>query len=151
MLVERPAGAATNSARIGEPVEYDDTDLRYGFVKNLEKKYGHDEIVGKDGTTIYKQKNANITAFDYEELFPEVFDVDLMIANNNKEFGNGNDVAGSADETAKEWDEDDTTEEEAAAEPARKSRKKKKEKKEKKQKRSRSVTVDEEEDDDIPF
>jgi hypothetical protein len=106
LLLQRPKGAATSSARIGEPVEYEETGTRFDFVKNIEKEFGHDAIKAKDGT-VFKEANVDITPFDYEVLFPLAFDVDAAITTLNKEFGGGKNAAGSADEVAKAWEEDE--------------------------------------------
>lgn len=133
--LERPKGAATSSTRIGEPVEYEDTGTRFDFVDDLEDEFGHDAIKAKDGT-VFKEENVDITAFDYEQLFPLTFDVDKAIADLNKEFGGINHE--SAQDVAKEWDDDsDDNADEDAKTTSRKSRKK------------RRKVEDVEDDDDI--
>jgi hypothetical protein len=133
--LERPKGAATSSTRIGEPVEYEDTGTRFDFVDDLEDEFGHDAIKAKDGT-VFKEANVNITSYDYEALFPLTFDVDRAIAELNKEFGDRNHE--SAEDVAKEWDDDsDDNADDDAKTTSRKSRKK------------RRKVEDEDDDDDI--
>lgn len=134
--LERPKGAATSSTRIGEPVEYEDTGTRFDFVEDLEDEFGHDAIKAKDGT-VFKEANVDITAFDYEALFPLTFDVDKAIAELNKEFGGSNSHE-TADEVAKEWDSDDDDDDAEDRKPARSSRKKK---------RRKVADVDDDDDD----
>ncbi len=91
-------GAGDKTPRIGEPAIlaggriYDTTPE-----EDLEVQYGHDAIMGKDGKTVVKVANADITPFDYEKLFPEPDVNDLL-----KRYG-GSAGAGSAREVVAEF------------------------------------------------
>jgi len=106
--LERPMGKATQSPTIGEPVEFEDINKRFDFIEDLEDEYGHDEIVGQDGKTVVKQADLDITAYDYEELFPHAYDLDACIESIRERYKTGA-PAGSDAETSSWTDEGDDT------------------------------------------
>jgi hypothetical protein len=108
--LERPEGSVQNSPRIGEPVEFEETGTRFDFIEDLEDECGNEEIKAKDGTLL-KKRNVDIQPYDYRKLFPGAFDVEKLQEDLKARYG-GEPVPGSAEEVAKEWDDEDDGERE---------------------------------------
>lgn len=102
--LERNTGPTTSSPRIGEPVEFEETGTRFDFIEDLEGDYGHDEFKADDGTVL-KKKNANITAFDYEVIFPNHTDMDACIEDLRSRYTSAP-TAGS-DSATKSWTDEE--------------------------------------------
>lgn len=114
--LERPTGKATQSPSIGEPVEFEDINKRFDFIEDLESELGHGEIVSQDGSVL-KAANLDVTAYDYEELFPHAYDLEACIKSIRERY-NTNVPAGAEVETSSWTDE----EEEQEQKPQRRSR-----------------------------
>jgi len=91
-------GTGDQSAQIGEPAILDNGKL-YEMIPEdeLVRDYGHDQVLGKDGKTVIKEKNADLKPYDYDKLFPKPDPADLA-----KRYGIAA-GAGSAQETLENW------------------------------------------------
>lgn len=105
LRLHRPKGEATSSPRIGEPVPFD-SGMSFEFVKNLKKEYGHPAIRSQQTKAIVKEEDVDITAFDYEAIFPHAFDVDALVDYLDEKYGSGKGAPGSRKDVGKDWEED---------------------------------------------
>lgn len=102
-------GEGDKAAAIGEPMPQKGGRLFQFYSEDeLVQEFGH-KAVKNDKDEIIKPRNDAITAFDYDELFPEP--TDDQIEGWREEFGDGAPVAGSRKSANKAWDDDDDDDE----------------------------------------
>ena len=109
LLLQR--GSEEKSAKIGEPVEYEDTGKRYGFLTEDElEEYANDEIKTREGKVIV-EAGVDIQPLDYEALFDTDKDPSEILADLEARYGDGA-AAGSAREVAESWKDDEAPDDE---------------------------------------
>jgi len=103
--LHRPTGPVTQSPRIGVPTEIEGMDTRFDFIEDLKDEFGHDKIMGQDGSTVVKEQDLDITAFDWNSLFPMASDLEACVTDLRTRYADGKAPAGSDAETAA-WTDD---------------------------------------------
>ena len=98
------------SSRIGEPIILESGKM-FDMLseKELLKDYGHKAVMAQDGKSVSRAENFDITAYDYEKLFP-MPDVAAIM----KRYGSGEPATGSVDEATKAFGEEEEQQQQEA-------------------------------------
>ena len=126
LRLKRADGQAQNSASIGEPVAIKGSGGKlfdHLTEKELTKEFGHDAEMDREGKKVLRPKNADITVYDYEALYPPLFDDAAAEEHEDdlrQRFGNGP-QAGSSKERLDTWGEGKEDKQERPAARSRRS------------------------------
>jgi hypothetical protein len=114
LYLKMKRGPGDRDPRVGVPAMLEGGRLFAHYTEDqLDEYFGHDAVLGQDGTTVLKPANADITPFDYDALFPRPDAEELA-----RKYGGGP-QPGSARETVENWGRGAAT---AGATPPRRQR-----------------------------